>query len=282
MAYQLIKGRFLVIHFYNNSKTKRIAKITDEDPLTVVIDSSAKPVSRDDYQIDNMLSKKIQQAGLKSFIDEEKILGNTYPLLLREVLGLYPEPATPILDSKKVEYVKEPVVTAPEEIIILEPICEAVIEKKIEPIVAPDESPTTEETPVVLEAEAEEVSVKPKRSGTKVSLYNKKILGELYFQLYLSLQKETRMKIGHDFTITKDSTDFVFFPSKGVGKLSIEKRLEAAWKFFKERYGNDAVSPYFPIELPDEMPPGVITLNVANEYKRILAEREIPKPTPSI
>ena len=83
-------------------------------------------------------------------------------------------------------------------------------------------------------------------------------------------QNETGMKIGYDYNLKKDFPRIVLTPSKSKGKFSFQERLEKAYIFLKEKYGKEALPPYFYIELPEEMPSDVIILELENEYKKQL------------
>ncbi|MEI8130257.1 MAG: hypothetical protein WCG55_02005 [bacterium] len=104
-------------------------------------------------------------------------------------------------------------------------------------------------------------------------LYNRKVIKELYRELYLSLQNETGLKIGSDFTIANadgSTLELRYIPSQGRGKVSFEQRLEVGRKHFVEKFGDNAQSPYFSVIVVDDDPAyeKIIILNVENEYNR--------------
>ena len=284
MAYQQSKGRFLVISPINSEKNKLIAKITCEHPLEVITEDNTRPLSKMDFRVHNELTAKIQEKGLKNFLEQEKMSGNNYPARLKEVIELSPKIEIPVF---KIEVKNSNVV---EPIIIKEVIAEQTTDPKEDKIVAsPDEVlPANEEIIETTSENLEEITTQknlptedmtPEQEDqtpstkTKVEKnpFNKKILGNLYFDMYFALQRETKMKVASDFTIQYKTPKFVFVPSKSLGKTT-EARMTLAWDFFKKHYNQNAESPYFTIALPDTMPSDVLSLDLTLQYEKLLEE----------
>ena len=290
MVYQQRKGWLLIINLINDEKTKLVAKILSENPLEVIIENNGRPLNRMDFKVHNELTAKVQQKGLKLFLEEEKISGSIYPARLKEVIELSPKIdifVSPIVndvdDTKKIVF----------DEIVVQNVNKEIIEISTKPIILVEEILLNEKS-----TDTEEiVSILPTVIYTKVTLpvvalkkeapkkvykkqidknqFDKKLLGDLYFQMYFALQKATGMKVISDFAINIKTPIFIFIPSKSTGKFSIQKRLELAWDFFKENFGDKAELPYFHIPLPDSMPSDVLTLDITTEYNRILKEIEI-------
>ena len=267
--YTLNVGRFLVVCI---SDTDYIAKITQERPLMVKINSGGNK-SQQDFTIKKELSEEIQMKGLKQFLLDKKAGGIIYPALIKEVENVYPKVET----LKPIE-LKKPVVEAP--VVPIKKPEEILIPK----VPAPAKEEPKPEIPKVVEAETPETIEKDedesffitetktivKKPVVPKATHDKKILGNLYFDINFSIQKETGMKIGEDYNFTKDFPKIIITPSKSKGKLTQQHRLEKTYAFIKEKYVKESQLPYFHIELPEEMPSDVLVLGLENEYKRRL------------
>ena len=128
----------------------------------------------------------------------------------------------------------------------------------------------------VAQLHKQKVEVKPSmflRSTKKgKAIYDKKILADMYRTIYMSLQKEAKLKLGGDFSLSNpdgSSLELKFVPSQSNYGLSVAERVSKARIHFETKFNSNATAPYFSIVLgKDSVHEEIIVLNVADEYHR--------------
>ncbi len=142
------------------------------------------------------------------------------------------------------------------------PVVKVVVEKPKPVHVAPPPKPKVMVKPSMF--------IKSKKKGK--AIYDKKILAGMYMTIYMSLQKEAKLKLGRDFSLSNpdgSSLELKFVPSQSNHGLSVAERVSRARTHFETKFNGDATDPYFPITLgKDSVHEEIIVLNVADEYHR--------------
>ncbi len=164
-----------------------------------------------------------------------------------------------------------------EIVIAVEEIVEEVIEQLsfFSPLIPVKKEEKPKPVPVA-QAPKAKVMVKPsmflKSHKKGKAIYDKRILADMYMTIYMSLQKEAKLKLGSDFSLSNpdgSSLELKFVPSQSNAGLSVAERVSRARTHFETKFNNDTTNPYFPITLgKDSVHEEIIVLNVAEEYHR--------------
>ncbi len=93
--------------------------------------------------------------------------------------------------------------------------------------------------------------------------YDPKVLFSIYMKILTFLRDDARLMLGDDFQLDQPDGNSLKFRLKDSGP-----RAPALRVYFNKKFGQEAIDPYFPIEIQTSRADEIV-LNVTKEYKRL-------------